>query len=299
MCRRDALSGLTVLASSFAIACDAEAPASALPMKLSLPSATPRETIPETDLRLPRRAQGAPTGSAFIEATRKMTWQEREAAVLEQLLAGNVPDFLRRFVDVDVFSPHGPKRHTGRLRVMPDYLCIGSDEDFVRMPMNGRTAQRIARATNCTLPTSSIVEAVYRRAPVKLTSSALPQGAEMMSNTYFKTHNREIEENRRKAGGKLGTLTAGPKKDVVLSKRLEYEPRQLAIFGWYRRDGTPIQLLSTFHEDTYVDYTHGIRLVAVEMTVDGATQSVLDVLRDPDLCTVISGEGTVNAAYAA
>ncbi len=36
----------------------------------------------------------------------------------------------------------------------------------------------------------------------------------------------------------------------------------LAIYGWHRENGVAIQPLTIVHKDTYVDYSHGIRLVS-------------------------------------
>ena len=48
----------------------------------------------------------------------------------------------------------------GTIEVMPDYLAVGSDDDFVRMPMRPQTAQQIADAFGCVLPTRKIVDAM-------------------------------------------------------------------------------------------------------------------------------------------
>ena len=47
------------------------------------------------------------------------------------------------------------------------------------------------------------------------------------------------------------------------------------------------------HVDWYVDYSHGIRLVRQQMTVEGVEMSVADVLADPDLHVLLSDEGVV------
>ena len=43
---------------------------------------------------------------------------------------------------------------------MPDYLAVGSDDDFVRMPMTPQTAQQIADLFGCILPTRKMVDAI-------------------------------------------------------------------------------------------------------------------------------------------
>ena len=250
------------------------------------------------DLPLPPRRAGAMSGSRFIEKTRSMTLNAREEAVIEEVLSGNVPAFLRTLLPVEICGGHAQFRHSGEVHVTPDYLSIGSDDDFIRMPMNGRTAQRVASALGCVLPTPKLVDAIYDQAAVRLTSSPMPHGAKMMSSEYFREHNREIESHRAHVRGRLGDLTAGHKKDVVLSRRLEYQPGHLAIYGWHRDNHIALQLLSTFHEDTYVDYTHGVRLVSAEMSVGGDTRQVMDVLRDAKAWSLLSLEGPIHATYA-
>ena len=52
-----------------------------------------------------------------------------------------------------------------------------------------------------------------------------------------------------------------------------------------------IQKLSTAHSLKYADYSHGVRLVRAEMTIDGEPHQVIDVLRDPKLSVLLSDEG--------
>jgi hypothetical protein len=95
---------------------------------------------------------------------------------------------------------------------MPDYLAIGSDDDFVRIPVNPLTAQRIADQYGCSLPTTRIVDEVWKQAEVKLTPSPMKPGAQMMSNDYFLRHQQTVERQRAAAGGELGALTAGTRR---------------------------------------------------------------------------------------
>ena len=67
----------------------------------------------------------------------------------------------------------------------------------------------------------------------------------------------------------LGALVSGHKKDVVLTNRLITHPGQIAIYGWHRGIGEPIQPLSTVHGAGYADYSHGIRLVSQMAMIDG------------------------------
>jgi hypothetical protein len=88
-------------------------------------------------------------------------------------------------------------------------------------------------------------------------------------------------------------LVAGIKKDVVITNRLKEKPNRVAIYGWHKLDGEPIQPLTIVHKETYVDYSHGTRLVRRAMRVDGRDMMIEDVLKDPHRCAVISDEGTI------
>jgi hypothetical protein len=88
---------------------------------------------------------------------------------------------------------------------------------------------------------------------------------------------------------------AGIKKDVVITKELSERPGHVAIYGWHKLDGKPIQPLTTVHVDWYVDYSHGIRLVDQWAEVDGEPMLVCDVLRDKNLCGLLSDEGPFDA----
>ncbi|GIW72780.1 MAG: hypothetical protein KatS3mg102_2322 [Planctomycetota bacterium] len=238
------------------------------------------------------RPPGAMTGSQFIEATRGMSPAAREEAILREIEAGNVPEFLRQLKAVTTtFRGADGREHTATFYAMPDYLAIGSEEDFVRIPMNPLTAQRIADRLGMSLPTTKMVDAVYEQAEIRLAPSPMPPGPHMMSNEYYLRHQRTIE-------GQLGerprgALTAGHKKDVVITNRLEQRPDRVAIYGWHQPNGRPIQGLSTVHENTYADYSHGVRLVGGTVLIDGEPRPLAEVLRDPELAPALSAEGAM------
>jgi peptidoglycan hydrolase-like protein with peptidoglycan-binding domain len=239
---------------------------------------------------IPPRSSWMMTGSEFIDRTRGFSRAQREAAILQEIAQGDIPDFERRFVDVTVIMS-GPdfRPHWATYRVLPDYLAIGPDWDFVRMPMSPLTAQKIADVFGCSLPTRKMVNDVWRAAAIELAPIPMTPGPAMMSNDYFEEHNRRIEAQL--AGAPRGALVAGHKKDVVISNRLFANPGRVAIYGWHWPNGRPIQPLSTVHENTYADYSHGIRLVEATAIVDGRTVAIADLLRDPVLSALVSDEG--------
>src|SRR6266850_3328786 len=81
--------------------------------------------------RIPQRAPEAPTGTDFARHLARMSDDEREGAILEQLLAGNIPSFLRRLTPVHLRGQINGGRGTDvTVCVSPDYLAVGSDQNF-------------------------------------------------------------------------------------------------------------------------------------------------------------------------
>lgn len=239
---------------------------------------------------IPKRPTDAIGGAEFFKTLDKLTPNEREEAIAREVIRGNVPDFLRTFQKVTVKAKDAAgKERTAIIEVMPDYLAVGSDVDFVRVPMTPMTAARIADAFGCALPTRKIVDEVYRAATVKVEPK--PMTEEREAPATFLRHNAIIEEQR--SGKKLGELLAGNKKDIVVTNRLAEKPNRVAIYGWHKLDGKPIQPLTIVHRDSYVDYSHGVRLMKRAVTVDGKTWDIRHVLYVNDLTGLLSDEGPI------
>lgn len=239
---------------------------------------------------IPARRPGAVSGSQFIAEITNLSLVRREERILHEISQGNLPEFLRGFCAVNVSIGGGA--HTGTYYVMPDYLAVGSDADFARMPMTPATAQQIADIFQCILPTRKMVNDIYAQAGVKLAPYPFsPDLYDITSVAVFYQHHLAVEQQR--AGNPLGLLVGGIKKDVVVTNLLIGRPDRVAIYGWHRLDGTPIQPLYVGHTNTWVDYSHGIRLVRQTMRVDGAERRVADVLSDAALCPLLSDEGPI------
>ena len=243
---------------------------------------------------IPARVADAPTGTAFVHRTEGWPESERQRAALDALEQGDVPSFLRQFKPVVL---HGRTARgatvTATVWVAPDYLAIGSDTDFLYIPLAWPSATEVAQRFGCVLPTPRIVDAIYEQAAVHLAPQPLPAGPEMRSNAYCARHQALIDAQR--AGVPLGALIAGHKKDIVLSERLLLHPDRIAIYGWHRLDGRPIQPLSTVHGVRYADYSHGVRLVWHEVGIDGVPREITEVLADRDLAPLLSNEGPLHS----
>ena len=237
------------------------------------------------------------TGSEFIASLGPTKDAARESAIQQALEHGaSEPAFLDRFVDVTV-SGKGADGwdYTLVYRVAPDYLAVGTDEDFVLMPMYPTTAQRIADAWGCLLPTYKMVNQIWNAAPLKIPPHTFdPHKHDNTSNEIYAAINAKIAADRLASKLPLGTLTAGHKKDVVLSRLMATHPQSVFIYGWFG-GGRPIQGLPLFtgHSIHYVDYSHGLRMVARTALLNGKGIDLVQVLSSPVVCGLISDEGTV------
>jgi hypothetical protein len=223
-----------------------------------------------------------------------MEGKPREQAILEQLLEGNLPDFLRtlRPVFLDHTFEDG-RRVTATIFVMPDYLAIGSNSDFVRIPMSLHTASAVASRFGFVLPTKKMVDAIYEQSVCHFRPEPMTPGPRMCSTTYYIQHNQTIRAQRLTLGSPLGELASGHKKDVVLTRRLSGQKGKIAIYGWHRAAGSPIQPLSTVHGASYADYSHGIRLVSDIALIEDEPHSIFTILKDSELSKVLNDEGPI------
>jgi len=170
------------------------------------------------------------TGEAFFKQAVSYNWRERDSLALE------------------------------------DYFMVGSNTNWARVPITPMAAQKIADAYGCFLPTPSMVDAIYKASTVKL--APVPMYAFRDSTITMWQHHLMIEGQRKNKKG----LISGIKKDVVLSNKvLEHQrPNRVAIYGWHTLDGKPIQPVYAGHVNWYVDYSHGIRLIAKKVKIDGS-----------------------------
>ncbi len=243
---------------------------------------------------MPRRPGNAQDAGTVMTSVRGMDGSKRDRHVLREILAGNMPGFLRslRPVNIKGTAADGtPAEIT--ICVTPDYLALGSDRNFVRVPLGLRAATRIGGEFNMLLPTPRMVDMIYRAADLQLAPSPMSPGPQMTSTEYLLRHNATVEAQRKRAGAAPGTLISGHKKDLVLTNRLASKRGRVAIYGWHRRNGRPIQPLSTVHGAAYADYSHGVRLVSRTAFLNGKPVDLRGLIADPQYAGLLSNEGPV------
>lgn len=267
---------------------------------LTIGAATGRPQI----LNLPPRAANALGGQAFVNVVSPMLAPpdaQRENWIYAQVAGGNVPNWMRNLSLIATNAVISGVNHTVSYYVIPDYLAIGSDEDYFLEPMTPMLAQRLSVLLNCTLPTRKMVNDIFAQTQLKLEPMPLTYNNSNPPVTvaWFNVYNSNIWAQRQGYLPQypLGSSVAGDKKDVIISTYI-YNSFQngvtnpVVIYGWQYPDGVPIQPLYNGHSEYYMDYSHGIRLVQQAITVDGSPTTVSNVLTNPALAALLSDEST-------
>lgn len=256
-----------------------------------LPTAVVANDVPGRSLPLPPRPADAVTGSEFYRQVADLDRTTREAAVVREITRGNIPEFLRRLIPIRVAATDATgQSHSAVYFVMSDYLAVGSDADFFRLPLTPYTGSLLADKLQASLITTKISDDIFAAASRRVPPRPLTENRDALA-TFFE-HHRLIEKQFE--GQPPGPLTAGIKKDVVVSNRLREKPHKVAIYGWHQPDGRPIQTLYVGHVDWYLDYSHGVRLMGRQMLVDEEAGEVIDMLKDPRLHVLLSDEGVID-----
>jgi hypothetical protein len=182
--------------------------------------------------------------------------------------------------------------------VAPDYMAIGENDDFLYVPEWPGSAQKNADAFFAILPSRRIVDQIFAQAAVRLPMVippiARPVSPKMETTEAWVQVNDLIRAQLRAVPGyRLGALTAGEKKDVVVGPGLDGS--RVAIYGGYGgttgNTGKFWQPYSTIHPSNYSDYSHGIRLVWRNATLNGTPIDLVDLFQHPTLHVLVSDQG--------
>jgi hypothetical protein len=244
------------------------------------------------------------SGSEFLEFTATMTIPQREDMILLQLGAKNIPDYVlpslssnSNMVAITATSTSTTRNVT--FYTARDYLSIGTNEDFVRIPMAAYTAQKIADLYNCSLPTVKMVDLIWQHATYHLDPQPIPPSDVMCLNPVIEQENDLINTQLAALGNPASPYIGGDKKDTVLTNKYEQYVNNVAIYGWHYTTGEPIQPLYMGHSSDWADYSMGIRLVANYVHLDNNFDTpvlLADVLADEELAVLLSDEGAIRSA---
>lgn len=221
-----------------------------------------------------------------------MNWKQRDSVAVQEILSGNLPSFLKKLVAIhlSIIDSSTGKSINATIYVTTDYLSIGNDADWARIPLTPMAAQQIADSLHCFLPTKKLVDEIYKAAAVKL--EPVPMYTFRDSTPTMYQHHLIIEGQRKLQKG----LIAGIKKDVILTEQLNLQAKQnkVAIYGWHLINRKPIQPVYTGHTNWYVDYSHGVRLIYEQVKINGKWMHYTDVLKHPVWRQLITDEQTAS-----
>ncbi|MDQ7949724.1 MAG: hypothetical protein REI78_03680 [Pedobacter sp.] len=256
-------------------------------------------------LKLRARHADALVGKAFALSISDstLTLEKREEIIFKEIKNGNVPNFLRKLKKISdtLLNEHG-NHEIISYYVVPDYLAIGDDTDFFYVPMTPILAQRVANLVHCSLPTAKMVDAIYRNATIKLSPQPIPPTKAMTTVPAFIAHTDSVMRQLQPyiAQHLNGELTAGNKKDVILSPKIYTEKTpKVVIYGWHKPDGKPIQPIYNKHTNLWADYSHGIRLIQQSLTISSEGRrkksTIAKVLSTQ--ADLLSSEGQIDRPY--
>lgn len=239
----------------------------------------------------PARDNNAMTGSQFGKSVIGLLGQARDDRVIEQVLAGNVPFSVRNFRPVTLVSGG----NTLQYWVSGDVLSVGSDLDYLRVSLNGKSAKSLLDRFDCMLPTKKMSDDIWRSADLKLSPRPMGASSSMTNTQTLINHNTEIN---KQIAGRPFTLLTGTKKDTVIDKMLLAHKNNIGIYGWFNpNSGVAIQGPQpncTSHSIDYQDYSSSVRIVSQNGSLNGNLVNLFDILSDDDLCYLLSEQGSFN-----
>lgn len=230
-------------------------------------------------------------GSELLLKISNVTGQAREQIIKEEIKENSLPAFFNSFFKIIVEQDGNKLQYF----VSKEYFCLGTDEDYLVMPVTPPTIKELLIKMNCSLPTPTMVKQIYKQAEIKL--PARPQkpnkGESITSSKLYSKIDTAIKKDRIKLGAKLDFLVAGHKKDVVLTNLLTKQSNKnnVAIYGWWYDTGVMIQPLNANdHIISYVDYSHGLRFVQNDCILNDEKTTLQFIWNDPKLCLLLHDE---------
>lgn len=255
-------------------------------------------------LHLKKREINASGGKAFALSISdsSLTLYEREKIIYKEIKKGNVPDFLRKLIEIknNILIEGDSTIYHISYYVLSDYFAIGSNDDYFYVPMTPILAQKVANLTHCTLPTKNMVDEIYANAKIKLKPQNIAPTKAMTTVPVFIAHTDSVLKQLKPLVNQHnnGELTAGNKKDIIISNKIfgESTPR-VVIYGWHRAERNPIQPVYNKHTNLWADYSHGVRLIQNKIFIGGKKTTIKKALANVQLSRLFSSEGVIKRAY--
>lgn len=213
------------------------------------------------------------------EFAKRLVPGNQDAPVLEAVRAGKLDTRSRPSIPIEI----------GRLtiRVAPDVVSVYG----MRVPVTPWAAQKIAEDQQAILPSRKLVDEIWKAAAKRIEPVTRENSGETNTALGWLEHSRAIDS---KIGDETG-LVSGQKKDIVVGPSLD--GKKVAIYGWHRQSGQPIQPYSTVHGAEFIDYSHGARLISRSATLDGEPVDLREVFRNPTTVDLVSDQGMFDPVF--
>jgi hypothetical protein len=253
-------------------------------------------------LNIPERPTNALEGSAFANQVWNSSIIDREIAVVNEILSGNVPSFSRKLKAITFIKTIANNSYEMIFFTVCDYMAIGSDQDYFYIPMTPSTVQYLADSLNCTLPTKEMVDVIYNIAEFKLSPQPIPPSNTMTTVPVFWQHTDSIKQQFSQLGfnRSADNIVGGTKKDIIISNKI-YNPNvsyeRVVIYGWHKSVNNPIQPVYNGHIAMYADYSHGVRLISNIAFLNGDSVQVNDIITNASLWSLLSDEGVISQPW--
>lgn len=224
------------------------------------------------------------------EFARTASGPKREALVYKTVLEQGKPTNL---APVTVDGPNGTRI---TYYVTTDFL----NADGVWLPMTGITAQMVADHFGMYLPTPKMSRQIYSQASTKIMPAPLSgtgygqYSAQEVVRSRISASDAALAYSQRisdaQSGRPSGGIIAGHMKDITQPP----PSGNLGLYGWYGRDGKPVQNSYYTPHDTYqhTEYGSGVRLVDNRVTIsysDGRREeTTMDKLLNGPLHSAVS-----------
>lgn len=239
----------------------------------------------------------AEPGSAIFKKLAAISSQpERDRLALSYIRAGNVPSWTWNWRPIRVKAMVDGRAHQLEYLVMPDYLALGTDDDFFWVPLLPATVQAIADMRGAVPMTTRMVDEAFGHADSRLVPQ--PVSPNTGSVQDWAKHSIMVQKQMQAAGIVPGMLVDGHKKTIVVGPDLDGS--RVAIYGWHDESGkytkgrinAPIQGYNPKdHDDKYTDYSHGTRLAKANGYLNGTEISLREIATDPKLHVLLSSQG--------
>lgn len=172
-------------------------------------------------------------------------------------------------------------------------LCVG--KDYMKFSKKGLyaapgmdTIRLMEEMWDVLPPTPHLVDIIHTVSQKRMLPHPRPPSSVMTLVSEGIAH---LENIGFVGGGHL--LVSGHKKDIVLSERL-LGSGKIAIYGWIKSNGKPIQPLNLFHHAGYGDYSHGFRPILNVAHVNGEKTTIREILADPIWHALLNPQPIVN-----